>query len=512
MRISAASEASVEQPKSAVAIGGTTLLLGGIVLLGVVLRVRALAWNRSLWMDEALLANNVLQRGFLGLLRPLDDAQTAPLGFLWSGEGASRIFGFAEWSLRLPALAAGVAGLAGVALLAREAFEATAARVVAIGAAALSATAIYFSAEFKPYSCDMAAGAVLAWLALRALRLSDVRSMVWLGIAAAVCVLFSSAAIFAIAGVFAVLAANLVARRQWRPLAWLCASGALVACVFATHYLLVLQHAAGSAALYAYWANAFPPQPFAPAGVRWLVTEAPSLVVETLGLARPRLMLPALLAGAAWMASRRPWALAALLAPAAVVYVAGVASQYPLYARLLMLLAPAGFALVGGAVAWVGELPLRRPMAVHAFAGLLGTALLLDTALLALVDALAPPGREELRDVLAAVSASAAGGDRFYVHAEAGYAFDFYAATRPDLNPARLGPVHISRDRELTPAEIVADVLRHAEGRRAWIIYSHMVYNPGQVETEVDELISRQAQPFDAFEAEGASAYGYDPH
>jgi hypothetical protein len=54
-----------------------------IIALGIILRLREYIANRSLWVDEALLALNIIKRPFLELLKPLSDSQHAPIGFLW---------------------------------------------------------------------------------------------------------------------------------------------------------------------------------------------------------------------------------------------------------------------------------------------------------------------------------------------------------------------------------------------------------------------------------------------
>ena len=51
--------------------------------LGIVIRTIRFLLNFPLWPDEAYLAHNYLDRGYLDLLRPLDYGQVAPLLYLW---------------------------------------------------------------------------------------------------------------------------------------------------------------------------------------------------------------------------------------------------------------------------------------------------------------------------------------------------------------------------------------------------------------------------------------------
>ena len=57
-------------------------LAWSLIALGIFLRVAPYAANHSLWLDEANLALNIVDRPLEGLLRPLDYGQGAPVGFL----------------------------------------------------------------------------------------------------------------------------------------------------------------------------------------------------------------------------------------------------------------------------------------------------------------------------------------------------------------------------------------------------------------------------------------------
>ncbi len=80
-----------------------------IFLLGILLRLRQYFIGRSLWVDEAMLALNIVNRNFAGLLKPLDLDQGAPIGFLLVEKVFNLLLGRNEYSLRLFPLLLGLA-------------------------------------------------------------------------------------------------------------------------------------------------------------------------------------------------------------------------------------------------------------------------------------------------------------------------------------------------------------------------------------------------------------------
>src|SRR5437660_4867339 len=96
------------------------LAVAAIVAAGIALRLWQYLANASLWVDEAALARNIVDRSVLGLFSPLDYGQVAPWGFLLVEKLAVTLFGNNEYALRLFPLLCGIASLALFYLVVRE--------------------------------------------------------------------------------------------------------------------------------------------------------------------------------------------------------------------------------------------------------------------------------------------------------------------------------------------------------------------------------------------------------
>ena len=84
--------------------------------------------HASLWIDEAALARNIIDRPVSALFFPLDYAQVAPPGFLLIQKAVVLTIGASEYALRLFPLLCGVAALLVFARLAHYLLDAWAGR------------------------------------------------------------------------------------------------------------------------------------------------------------------------------------------------------------------------------------------------------------------------------------------------------------------------------------------------------------------------------------------------
>lgn len=130
------------------------------VVLGVGLRVFRYALGLPVWVDEGLLGVNILDRGYRGLLQPMEYAQVAPPGFLWAERAMYQALGMSEYVMRLIPTLLGVAAVVLFAFWARKALEPLAA-TIATGVLAVSDLSIRHAVELKPYGGDLFVSLVL---------------------------------------------------------------------------------------------------------------------------------------------------------------------------------------------------------------------------------------------------------------------------------------------------------------------------------------------------------------
>ena len=169
-----------------------------LVLIGFVLRLRQYLANRSLWLDEAMLTNNILARSFGGLFQQLDNNQGAPIGFLLVQKSITILLGDSEYALRLFPFVAGVFALVLMFTLTRK-ISSSFAGNLALGFFAVAPSLVYYSSEVKQYSSDVAIALGLSLLYFKYAQTEiKLRDTFFIALAGALAVWFSHPAFFVI--------------------------------------------------------------------------------------------------------------------------------------------------------------------------------------------------------------------------------------------------------------------------------------------------------------------------
>jgi hypothetical protein len=136
-----------------------------ILLSGIGLRASQLALNRSLFLDEAFVATNIQERGYLSLLDALKFDQRAPAAFLWSVKCCWDVLGHDDWILRLTPFAAGVASLFLFRRLLSQTLELPY-QLLGMSLLALAVPHIFYSSDLKQYSLDVLVAMTAIWFAI----------------------------------------------------------------------------------------------------------------------------------------------------------------------------------------------------------------------------------------------------------------------------------------------------------------------------------------------------------
>ena len=130
-------------------------ILLALIALGVIAALVDLMHNRSLWLDEAMLSLNIVNKPYSGLLSPLDMNQVAPIGFLYVEKLMASIFGNQDWSLKIFPF---ISYILSVPLLYVLSFKIFHSSKISLLACALFATNIFiirYGSEVKQYSTDI---------------------------------------------------------------------------------------------------------------------------------------------------------------------------------------------------------------------------------------------------------------------------------------------------------------------------------------------------------------------
>jgi hypothetical protein len=514
--------------------------VGVAVALGLAFRAIQYAADRSLWLDESMLALNLLHRSAAGLTQTLDYAQAAPLGFLELEKLATHAFGDSELALRgLPL----ICGLASVPL-----FAALALRLLRSGPALLAtlvfacaAGPVYYASEAKQYSGDIAAAIALTLLAVLYVdgALSG-RAQVVASLAGAAAMLLSHASVFVAGGIVLALAAHAILRRDRKAFVALAAT---VPWLLTGVFIVVFTSARTStlATVIGPTSHAYGHGPSLLSRVNW-IRDVSSALLRSIGYPQgaperylhwPLLALAVL--GAVGLARRRALWAAFLLLPFALTWVASALDKYPVFDRTVLFLVPATVLfLVEGAAVFV-RAARSRTLRV-CVGGILAAAVLLVPLVHASERAVHPVQHEEMKKALEYIRRHWQPGDALFVDREARFALRYYldckclsaAEVRGRGLAWRFGesagghgrqPVPL---RKIDPSFVVgrlnvlpttfAKQLHGLEGRpRVWILYTHLSYASEAFQiAETLGRLDRRDRRLSGFDTAGAHAYLYD--
>jgi len=474
-----------------------------LVACGVALRVWRLVENRSLRMDEVRLALNIINRSPAELFGRLDFHQSAPVGFLLLEKLVITVLPLRDWALRLLPCVAGCVALILLCLLARSVFN-TAGLLMAVGFAAFSWRLVFYSAEVKQYSGDVALTLAILLLGNHLLKrqLTPARASGLMALGA-VAVWLSNPAVFVLAGVGATLVLSRLPRDRRGELGLLGVVAAVWLVSFVTCYLLNLRVATGDPEVLAYWNHGF--APFPPQTLSdwsWYPNTLGKILHNQVMLRPMGVAALALLLGLARFIWRDRLTGVMLLAPIPFAVAASAAGLFPFADRVSLYIVPIAILLAAAGVDFLdrsGPPPGRL-------------AAVLVTLFLVFPHVLRSPRMPEewnyahMRPVVHRLNAAITPGDVVFVYGlKEGY--DYYSLGI-DHGPRAV----ITATRGPKGSPIVLEELDGLVGdRRVWVVFANRSW-PGRKDLRpiFRQEFDRRGKHVRTFAAHGVTAHLYD--
>ncbi len=463
----------------------TAASLWSLLAIGVALRIAQWAHNREFWFDEAYLALDLIQRPYRELTGPLSSSMSYPIAFLLSTKFVIAQWGTSEYAFRFIPLIAGIASLPlftwlllrAVRIETQASAKAAAVAIAGTALLAFSKHHIYYSSELRHYIVDAFAFILLYAAALRILDGSWTRyRLVGVGALGAVLIWYSIAAVFVLAAIALVGAAVLVARREWRRVAWLAASQTPWTAGFLTHLWIFKHHIAERPigpeieAMLRYLSVPFPPT--TPAHIGMWREALTHFFYFPGGFTLIGLAIAVFLLGAAFLWSANKPLLAAILLPFLFALAAAVMHQYPFRNQYILFLLPGLYVVMAYGLGSCVARP-ERPWKIVGI--VLAVVLLAQPAVQSAKVLIAPrsgPGGEStIKPLLATTTNEWREGDLLAVMDEQSITFRYYGPR------AGFKPVDVSASVPATPRAVEhytldrADTVSSTRSGRHWGLF-----------------------------------------
>lgn len=391
-----------------------------IICFGAILRLVQYLFNKSLWLDEAFISLNILNRSYIELLEALDFNQGAPAGFLILTKLLTQIFGDSEYVLRCLPISCSLISLILFYKLAKHCLEPKETLIV-LSLFSVIDPLIYYSSEVKQYSCDVAITLLLYLLALYLLNKNELtfKQSIISGIIGAISIWFSHPAIFVLLGTGITLIMLCINKKLWKKIDKLFISIALWILSFIILYYANLSKLNTNAIEY-FGIDSFMPTPL---NISWIYYKLRD-VFYFIQLAHYGLPQALFIVGAIYLFLKKRYLFYILISPIPIALLVSSLHKYPFTHRLLLFLTPLYLICMGGGIGYVINWISRFFPVLQVI--LIG--ILLFHPLEAAINHLKTPYTfQEIKPVIQHIEKNKQEDDIVYIYHSAQYAFKYYA-------------------------------------------------------------------------------------
>lgn len=248
------------------------------VTIGYLLAIFQYAFNRSLWLDEAKLALNIIEKNYLELAQPLHSVQVAPVLYLWITKFFTILVGNTEYGLRLFPL---LCFFVSVVLMVKVTRQLTSNRAIIWFVTALfcvSPNLIFYASEVKQYGVDVMVVLSLFYLFIKPYK-DNRTKLITLSVVGALCIFLSNISVIILftIGLYVLFYQRKAFKSMLIP-------GSVWLLAFGVYYSLFVYNHPSTEGMQVYWAAAFMPiNPFSFEFWQWILVTSQSVFSYVLG-------------------------------------------------------------------------------------------------------------------------------------------------------------------------------------------------------------------------------------
>ena len=493
-----------DRPSGRIRPEGAAILI--VFLAGLLLRLRQYLTGRSLWLDEAMLALNIVNRGFADLFKPLAYDQGAPIGFLLVEKIFNVFLGRNEYALRLFPFFLGLLSLWLFYLLLKRFTHGTG-LVLALALFAFNPYLIYYSSEVKQYISDVFVAISLLLIAAHYFERPSRKGLGVLTIAGLLALWLSHPSLFILAGIGTTLFLLHLQKRDFASLGLVTGMGVAWLANVGLLYTLTLADLRNNSFMKEYWREAFAPMPpWSNIGWYWdaFRGNADSLLAITFA---PLLLFLMMLGGLAILFKQKRHSAVMVAWMLVFTLLASSLGLYPSSERMVLFLAPVMILLIGVALGHVVQSLRGRPVISSVVALLAGIYLFYDALPLTVEQFISPKYFEHIRPTMDYLRGAWKEGDTLYVSYGGAPAFEYYA---PMYGLEDIDYTAGEREEYENPARMIQRLETQKGQERVWVLFSHVYEMEGFNEHDfLFEYLKENGTRRRAFVEPGTSVYLY---
>ena len=494
-----------------------TTIIRGTLIFGILLSVVQYVINRSLWLDEAYLSLNILDRSYVELLKPLEHKQVAPILFLYIEKTILQVLSsYPDYALRLFPLLSYILSLMIFYKVISIVLKNEYSRLLALSLLIFNPLFIYYSSEIKQYSTDVLLSISAVYIILRHYD-NDKNFYVTLGLFGLLAIFLSNIApiILFISVFFLFLNKFSSLRTHYKlPFIFIC----IWAFAFIAYYYSFIYnhpHRNGMIEEWTYYEGFMPINPLKKAFYEYLIKK--TVVISSLvfgsGIYGLLTFIFLILAGC-WnlIQNKKLRLVIRLLVPIITHFLLSGFKLYPIGPRLLLYTMPSLIILISLGFELIIEI-IFEDLQIHKFRIL--SFIILFSAFNLLLYNNYPIRKNEIKETLRYLNKKMQINDKIYVNYLSSFPFKYYYKTNKiNVNPESIiygVKTHYWRDRVGWSADtlLYQKDLSLLKGR-TWIIFTKVGDEYQKLDYLKKYYLSNSLRLIDHYQSKYSEAYLYE--